>query len=77
VYQPYVMLRNLAPRDMTRGEQREADEQLGQLAAAVARWGDRVAARSRRILRGRMGRWPGESSAPPVGVPAARTTMRV
>jgi hypothetical protein len=45
VYLPYQMQRNLAPREMTANQQREADEQLGQLAAAVTRWGHRVAAR--------------------------------
>jgi hypothetical protein len=40
---PYQMLRNLAPREMTAGQQREADEQLGKIAAAVARSGHRVA----------------------------------
>jgi hypothetical protein len=44
VYLSYQMLSNLAPREMTADEQREIDEQLGQLAAAVARWGHRVAA---------------------------------
>jgi hypothetical protein len=44
VYFSYLMLRNLAPRGMTAGEQREADEQLGQIAAAAARWGHRLAA---------------------------------
>jgi hypothetical protein len=41
---PYQMLRNLAPREMTADQQREADEQLGQIAAAVARSGRRVTA---------------------------------
>ena len=45
MYLPYVMLRNLAPPEMTPAEQREADEQLGQTAAALARYGHRVAAR--------------------------------
>ena len=43
MYVPYLMLRNLGPQAMTAGEQRRADDQLGQLAAALAR-----ATRSRR-----------------------------
>jgi hypothetical protein len=39
------MLRNLTHREMTAAGQREADEQLGQIVAAVARWGHRVATR--------------------------------
>ena len=38
------MLRNLAPREMAGSQQRAADEQLGRIAAAVARWSYRVAA---------------------------------
>jgi hypothetical protein len=49
MYMPDQMLRNLAPREMTAAEQREADEQRGQIAAAVARWGHRVAVRARAI----------------------------
>jgi hypothetical protein len=49
MYLPYLMLRNLAPRGMTAGEQREADEQLGQITAAVARWGRRVAAQAHAV----------------------------
>jgi hypothetical protein len=45
VYLSYEILRNLQPREMTAGEQREADEQLGETAAAAARWCHRVAAR--------------------------------
>jgi hypothetical protein len=37
VFQPYLMLRTLAPQNMTAAQQREIDEQLGQVAAAVAR----------------------------------------
>ena len=37
MYVPYLMLRNLGPQAMTPAEQRRADEQLGQLAAALAR----------------------------------------
>lgn len=39
------MLRNLAPRETTASQQRENDEYLGQIAAAMARWSHRVAAR--------------------------------
>jgi hypothetical protein len=49
VYTPYVMLRNLGPREMTAREQREADEQLGRNVAALAGWGHRVAARVHRV----------------------------
>ncbi len=45
MYLSYQMLSNLAPREMTAGEQRETDEQLGQIVAAVTRWGHRVTAR--------------------------------
>lgn len=45
MYVPYQMLRNLAPQETTPGQQREADEQLGQITAAVTRCGHRVAAR--------------------------------
>jgi len=45
MYLPYQMLRNLAPREMTAREQREGDEQRGQIAAAVARRSHRVAVR--------------------------------
>ena len=38
------MLRNLTPREMTASQQRESDEQLGQIAAALTRWGHRVTA---------------------------------
>jgi hypothetical protein len=38
MYQPYQMLSNLAPREMTADQQRRVDEQRGQVAAAVARW---------------------------------------
>jgi hypothetical protein len=44
MYQPYEMLRNLAPREMTASQQREAEEQRGQTVAAVTRWGRRVGA---------------------------------
>jgi hypothetical protein len=37
VYLSYLMLRALASSDMTAAQQREADERLGQMAAAVAR----------------------------------------
>ena len=38
------MLRNLASREMAGSQQRAADEQLGQIAAAVARWSHRATA---------------------------------
>jgi hypothetical protein len=49
VYLPDQMLRNLTPREMTAGEQRKADEQRGQIAAAVARWVHRVAAQAHAV----------------------------
>jgi hypothetical protein len=45
MYLPYEMLRNLSSREITADEQRKADEQQGQIAAAVARRGHRVAAK--------------------------------
>jgi hypothetical protein len=39
MYVPYLMLRNLGPQTMTAAEQRRADEQLGELAAAFTRRG--------------------------------------
>ena len=44
MYLPDQMVLNLAPREMTADQQRQADEQLGQITAAVARWSYRVAA---------------------------------
>ena len=44
MYLPYQMMSNLAPHEMTADQQREADEQLGQIIAGVARSGHRVAA---------------------------------
>lgn len=44
MYQPYVMLRPLAPGEMTVSQEREAADQRGQIVAAVTRWGHRVAA---------------------------------
>ncbi len=49
MYPSYLMLRSLAPLDITGPQQREADEQLGQIAAAVARRRRRVAARAHAI----------------------------
>lgn len=43
MYQSDQMLRNLASREMTSDQQREVDEQRGQIAAAVTRWSQRVA----------------------------------
>jgi hypothetical protein len=43
MYLPYQLLRNLVPYEMTASQQREADEQQGQIAAAVARRGHRMA----------------------------------
>jgi len=49
MYPSYLMLRTLAPGEMTGSQQRQADEQLGQLAAALARHRRRVAARAHAI----------------------------
>lgn len=46
MYFSYLMLRNLTPGTTTAAEQRVADEQLGQAAAALARAGRRVAERA-------------------------------
>jgi hypothetical protein len=37
MYVPYLMLRNLGPQIVMPAEQRRADEQLGELAAAFTR----------------------------------------
>ena len=60
MFLPDQMLRNLTPREMTAHEQREADEQRGQVAAAVARCSHRVAARvhAATALAGRDGHQP-------------------
>jgi hypothetical protein len=60
MFLPYQMLRNLAPREMTAREQREADEQWGQIAAAVARRSHHVAVRVHAVsgLDGRDGHQP-------------------
>ena len=57
MYLPYQMLSNLAPHEMTADQQREADEQLGQVTAGVARSGRRVAAQVHAVaaLAGRDG----------------------
>jgi hypothetical protein len=47
VYGSYVMLRTAAPQDMTAAEQREAGEQLGRVAASLARGRRRLARRAR------------------------------
>jgi hypothetical protein len=45
----YLMLRNLVPEGMTATEQRMADEQLGETAAALARVTWRIAARAHAV----------------------------
>jgi hypothetical protein len=60
MYLPYQILRNLAPREMTVREQRETDEQRGQIAAAVSRRSHHVADRVYAMsgLAGRDGHQP-------------------
>jgi hypothetical protein len=60
MFLPYQMLRNLAPREITAREQREGDEQRGQIAAAVARRSHHVTARVHAMsgLAGRDGPQP-------------------
>jgi hypothetical protein len=60
MFLPYQMLRNLAPREMTAREQRETDEQLGQIAAAVSRRSHHIAVRVHAMsgLAGRDGHQP-------------------
>jgi hypothetical protein len=48
MFVPYQMLRNLAPETLTISQQRAADEQLGEIAAALSTVG-----RGRRIARQR------------------------
>lgn len=49
-YMPDQVLRNLAPQPMTRTQQREHDEQLGSVVAAVARRAERLVRGSRTRL---------------------------
>jgi hypothetical protein len=46
VYGTHLMLRALTPQDITAAEQREASEQLGKVAAALARGRRRLARRA-------------------------------
>jgi hypothetical protein len=48
MYLPYQILRNLAPESMTTGQQRAADEQLGEIAALLSR-----GSRGRRVAHAR------------------------
>ena len=48
MFVPYQMLRILAPETVTIAQQRAADEQLGEIAAALS-----VGGRGRRLSRGR------------------------
>ncbi len=52
-YLPDQMLRNLAPRQMTNAQQREADEQLGTVVAAFSRGTGRIVRRAK--ARARLG----------------------
>jgi hypothetical protein len=60
MYFSYLMLRNLTPGTATAAEQRAADEQLGQAAAALARARHRVAQHAHAVtaLPARSGRAP-------------------
>jgi hypothetical protein len=49
MYVPYQFLRVLAPDGITAAEQREADEQLGRMAAAVGRSRRRFGGRTRAL----------------------------
>jgi hypothetical protein len=49
VYATHLMLRALAPQDMTAAQQREASEQLGKVAAALARSRRRLAGRAHAV----------------------------
>jgi hypothetical protein len=62
VYLPYLMLRTLTPWDMTAAQQREADEQLGEIAAAASRCSRRAAARTLAVatMPVRRGRQPAD-----------------
>jgi hypothetical protein len=68
VYGSYVMLRTVAPQDMTAAEQREAGEQLGRVAASLARGRRRLARRARGAAVMQAG--SGGHSAPPGGTNA-------
>jgi len=46
MFQPSLMLRPLTPQNITAAEQREADEQLGEVVAAVARHAHQFAVRA-------------------------------
>ena len=60
MYFSYLMLRNLTPGTATPAEQRVADAQLGQEAAALARAGHRIAERAHAMtaLHARRGQPP-------------------
>ena len=49
MFQPSLMLRPLSPQNTTATQQREADEQLGEIVAAVVRRTHPVAARAHAV----------------------------
>jgi hypothetical protein len=66
---PDQMTRYLAPQPLTYAQQREADERMGKLAAAITRPARRLAARIRVPKRGlRAGGQFGPPFRKPVGV---------
>jgi hypothetical protein len=73
MYMTLVMLRALAPDDMTAAQQREADEQLGKVAAALARSRHRLAGRVRTAATTRTP--PGRLTAALAGVGGGRRSL--
>jgi hypothetical protein len=49
MFQPCLMLRPLTPQNITAAQQREADEQLGEIVAAVVRGTHPIAARAHAV----------------------------
>jgi hypothetical protein len=49
MFQPSLMLRPLTPQNITAAQQREADEQVGEVVAAVARRTHQLAARAHAV----------------------------
>jgi hypothetical protein len=68
MYGSHLMLRALAPEDMTAAERREASEQLGKVAAALARGRRRLARRAPGAAAARTG--PDRQLAPLTGMNA-------
>jgi hypothetical protein len=49
MFQPSLMLRPLTPQNITAAQQRETDEQLGEVVAAVARRTHQLATRAHAV----------------------------